>query len=91
MRLKLALTTLILITLQCAIVAQAQTHGPLRVHPENPRYFTDDSGKAILLAGSHTWPNLVDMGPSDPPAPLDYAAYLDWMAGYRHNFMRMWA
>jgi len=29
--------------------------GPLRVHPQNRRYFTDDSQRASLLAGSHTW------------------------------------
>ena len=90
MRPKVALTTVILMSLQCVIAAQAQTHGPLRVHPENPRYFTDDSGKAILLAGSHTWPNLVDMGPSDPPPAFDFDAYLAWLKSYGHNFTRGW-
>jgi len=65
-------------------------NGPLRRHPTNPRYFTDDSGRAILLVGSHTWNNLVDMGPTDPPAPFDFDAYLDWLAGYPHNFFRLW-
>ena len=64
--------------------------GPLRRHPTNPRYFTDDSGRAILLTGSHTWNNLVDMGPTDPPARFDYEAYLDWLAAYPHNFFRLW-
>ena len=41
--------------------------GPLRTHPTNPRYFADATGRAVLLVGSHTWPGLVDMGPSDPP------------------------
>ena len=58
--------------------------------PENPRYFTDNSGRAILLTGSHTWNNLVDMGPTDPPAAFDYDAYLDWMAKRHHNFFRLW-
>jgi len=65
--------------------------GPLRVHPENPRYFTDDTGRAILMTGSHTWNNLVDMGPTDPPEPFNYDAYLDWLAAYPHNFFRLWA
>ncbi len=65
--------------------------GPLRVHPTNPRYFTDDTGRAILLTGSHTWNNLVDMSPGDPPQRFDYGAYLDWMAKYPHNFFRLWA
>ncbi|MBM3880868.1 MAG: hypothetical protein FJ387_14315 [Verrucomicrobia bacterium] len=69
---------------------QPALRGPLRVHPQNARYFTDDSGRAIVLVGSHTWNNLVDMGPTDPPAPFDYGAYLDWLAGYPHNFFRLW-
>ena len=68
----------------------APAAGPLRVHRENPRYFTDDSGRPILLAGCHTWPNIVDMGPTDPPAAFDFEAYLDWLAGYGHNFTRGW-
>jgi len=68
----------------------AQAKGPLRVHPKNPRYFTDGSGKAILLTGSHTWNNLVDMGPTDPPPPFDFTACLDWMKRLNHNFIRMW-
>ncbi len=66
-------------------------NGPLRPHPINPRYFTDDTAEAILLTGSHTWNNLVDMAPQGSEAKLDYDAYLDWMAGYPHNFMRLWA
>lgn len=69
----------------------AQSSGPLRPHPENPRYFTDDTGQAILLAGSHTWPNLVDMGPTDPPTAFDFDAYLAWLKSYGHNFTRGWA
>jgi hypothetical protein len=64
--------------------------GPLRVHPKNPRYFADGNGRAILLTGSHMWNNLVDMGRSDPPAALDFAAYLDFLNRYGHNFIRLW-
>jgi hypothetical protein len=35
--------------------------GTLRKHPTNPRYFTDDSGQAIYLTGSHAWAVLQDM------------------------------
>ncbi len=63
--------------------------GRLRVHPDNGRYFTDDSGRAIYLTGSHTWANLQDIGlPGGPPFP--YTEYLDLMASYNHNFMRFW-
>jgi hypothetical protein len=65
--------------------------GPLRLHPTNPRYFTDGSGKAIYLTGSHTWYNLQDGGPGDPPPVFDYNGYLDFMQAHNHNFMRLWA
>ena len=57
--------------------------GPLRVHPDNPRYFTDGSGKVVYLAGSHTWNALYDAF-----WPLDYPAYLDFLARHNHNFMK---
>ena len=65
--------------------------GPLKVHPENRRYFTDGSGRAIYLTGSHTWSNLADMGPTDPPPRFDFAAYLDFLQRFDHNFIRLWA
>jgi len=70
--------------------------GPLRVHPANPRYFTDGTNgpdgalRAVYLTGSHTWSNLVDIGRSDPPAPFDYEAYLDFLDRHHHNFFRLW-
>ena len=64
--------------------------GPLAAHPDNRRYFTDGSGRAVYLTGSHTWPNLVDMGTSDPPPPFDFTAYLDFLDRYDHNFVRLW-
>ena len=38
----------------------ATATGPLRVNPVNRRYFTDGSGRSILLTGSHTWMNFQD-------------------------------
>ena len=65
--------------------------GPLRVNPTNPRYFTDGSGKAIYLTGSHTWANLMDRGHLNPPGvAFDYAAYMKWMVHHNFNFMRLW-
>src|SRR5688500_7223368 len=75
----------------------AEIAGPLRQHPENGRYFTDGttdvSGayKAIFLTGSHTWSNLIDRGPTDPPAKFDFNAYLDLLQAQNHNFIRMWS
>lgn len=86
---KMSVHLLLTVVLLCCAHG-ASFDGPLRICQENPRYFTDNSGKAIYLTGSHHWYNLVDMGPSDPPPALDYAQYLDWMLKYRHNFMRLW-
>lgn len=71
-------------------VSDAQLHGVLRVHPTNPRYFTDDTGEAILLTGSHTWSTLVDNGGIDPPPQFNYQEYLDTLTTLNHNFFRMW-
>jgi hypothetical protein len=63
--------------------------GPLRVHPDNPRYFTDNSGRAILLTGSHTWNNLVDMAPAGSRKLFDYDKHLDWLKKHNHNLIRV--
>jgi len=64
--------------------------GPLRVSPKNPRYFTDETGRAIYLTGAHTWSNFKDMGRSDPPPPFDFTAYLNFLQKHNHNFIRLW-
>jgi hypothetical protein len=69
----------------------------LRVLRANPRYFTDGSGRAVYLTGSHVWWNLVgsqtwkvdcDRGRA---APFDYRDYLDTLTWHGHNFFRMWS
>ena len=87
----LTLANLILILFTVGVAQAELTKGPLRICRENPRYFAEKDGKALLLVGSHVWYNLVDMGPEDPPRAFDYDAYLDWMTRRNHNFMRMWA
>lgn len=64
--------------------------GPLKVHPKNPRYFTDDGERAVYLTGAHTWSNLQDMGITDPPPSFDFSAYLDFLQRHNHNFIRLW-
>ena len=71
-------------------LAAAPATGPLKVHPRNSRYFADGTGKAILLVGSHTWNNLLDMGTADPPPRFNFEACLDWMRKLDHNFIRLW-
>jgi len=68
-----------------AAVATAAQAGPLRVHPINPRYFTDGSGNAVYLTGSHTWGTLCDYRRKGA-SPLDFKAYLEFLKRYNHNF-----
>jgi hypothetical protein len=62
--------------------------GTLRVHPDNLRYFTDGTGRAIFLTGAHTWNNLQN---NAVYPPVDYAEYLEFLRRHNHNFIRMWA
>ena len=74
-------------------VTKEMAKGPLRVHPANPRYFTDGRGKAIYLCGSHTWENLQDGAIPTYTVitmPFDYDAYLDLLKRDGHNYIRLW-
>jgi hypothetical protein len=66
--------------------------GPLGVLASNPRYFTDDSGRAIYLTGSHNWLNFQDTTATgaDTAPPFDYHAYLGFLVRHNHNFFRLW-
>ena len=70
----------------------ASAQGPLRVLSSNPRYFTDGSGRAVYLTGSHTWDNLVEIIrlPSSPNPVVDYGEYLSFLEKHRHNCFRLW-
>ena len=68
---------------------RAPATGPLRVNPENPRYFTDGSGKTIYLTGSHTWNNLQEISKLAPK--FEYDKYLQFLQKANHNFIRLWA
>ncbi|MBM4026178.1 MAG: hypothetical protein FJ280_12345, partial [Planctomycetes bacterium] len=78
----------------------AQAAGPLRVHPTNPRYFTDGTKsadgtfRAVYLTGSHTWDIFqrwaeghID-GKNRMGRPADFTAYLDELQSHGHNFIR---
>jgi hypothetical protein len=60
------------------------------VNSVNRRYFTDGTGRAILLAGSHTWSNFQDAGRFEPPTVFDFETYLKFLAAHNHNFIRLW-
>jgi len=63
---------------------------PLKALSGNPRYFTDDTGKAIYLTGSHTWNNFQDWGTDDSPQPFDFPAYVKMLVDHHHNFTLLW-
>ncbi|HUW83608.1 MAG TPA: DUF6298 domain-containing protein [Phycisphaerae bacterium] len=67
--------------------------GPLRVHPANPRYFTDGSGKVVFVTGSHTWNNLQEITrlPERSNPTVDFDEYLDFLEARKHNCFRLWA
>ncbi len=73
-----------------AVQTTAPATGPLKIHPLNQRYFSDGSGKAIYLTGSHTWSNFQDRGATSPPSAFDYPAYLQFLERHGHNFIRLW-
>jgi hypothetical protein len=76
-------------TLVSTSVQSQSIQGPLKVHPENPRYFSDGTGRAVYLTGSHTWENLQDIyAPREKK--MSYEEYLEMMQKNGHNFMRMW-
>src|SRR5690606_13746261 len=68
---------------------------PLAVHPENPRYFTDGTGRAVYLTGSHIW-YTIQSGPAHAPewnpamSDEEFERFLDWLQGLGHNFTRLW-
>jgi len=75
-------TVLILtLTLAIPLAAQRPAGGPLRPLSSNPRWFTDGSGRAIYLAGSHSWNVLGG----------NYAGFLDFLTAHHHNLFRLWA
>jgi hypothetical protein len=64
--------------------------GPLRALSTNAHYFTDGSGKAILLTGSQTWDDFQDLGTSTTPAAFDFNAYVAFLKSHGHNATILW-
>ena len=72
-----------------AAAMNARFNGVLRLNPANPNYFTDNSGKAIYLTGSHTWAVLQDIN-ANPDIHFDYPEFLEMVTKNHHNFIRFW-
>jgi hypothetical protein len=61
---------------------------PLRPHPEHPNLFQDAHGRPVRLAGSHHWDTLMEN--AERPGTFDFERYLDRLAAWGHNFIRLW-
>ena len=92
------------VAISAARLHAAPAEGPLRVNPDNPRYFTagkknaDGKFVAVYLTGAHTWNNLVDMEQDDPKSPFghtshpfEFIPYLQQLEFHGHIFIRLWA
>ena len=76
------------ITDHFAVAGSSTATGPLRVNPANPRYFTDGSGKAIILVGSNYWNLFQDGGRTNPPPAFDFDAFLSFAVEHGYNYMK---
>lgn len=67
----------------------ARITAPL-VASDNPHYFKDASGAAIILTGSQTWNTLQDWGSDGTLETLDFDAYVRFLTANGHNFTLLW-
>ena len=95
MRLLLSCLFAVALLKPAALAQRGPATGPLRALTSNPRWFTDGSGKAVYLTGSHTWNNFQDTGhrlptSADPAPRFDFTGYLEFLVRHNHNFIRLW-
>ena len=95
LRLRLRLRLVFLCVIVLVFLATNGFAG-LRVHPSNPRYFTDSSGRAIYLGGHQIFVDLQD-NTFDKAHTYGFRELLDWpqyiqFARARHlNYVRNWS
>jgi len=83
----------ILLILSAAVPSWAR--GALRVHPENPRYFADGSGRAVYLGGHQIFVDLQDNSFNkefirDKERLLDWKQYVAFLKAHNFNYLRNW-
>jgi len=76
--------------LTLAILGGMVCAAPLTVHPTNPRYFTDGSGKAILLSGFEYWDALAEGGYEPASDFMLYSDFLNAIRPFKANLIRLW-
>lgn len=65
----------------------------LKKSTQNPRYLEETAtGKTVMLAGSHTWRDLVDIQNAGDPlgSAFNWTNFLNTMSNYGHNYFRLW-
>ncbi len=87
---KLCLPLFLALCLVVSASAAGPITTPLRALSSNPNYFTDGTGKAVYLTGSHTWNSLQDWGTDDSPQPFDFTAFVNMLAAHHHNMTLLW-
>jgi len=65
---------------------------PIRVHPQNFRYFINSSGETVVLSGSHTWmrKKVKSHFVADGWDIRKFNRYLDFLQHWNHNYIRLW-
>jgi hypothetical protein len=67
----------------------SHVRSPLKAS-SNPNYFTDASGRPLILCGSQTWNTLQDWGSQGSVRPLDFDAFVRFLKAHGHNFTLLW-
>jgi hypothetical protein len=62
----------------------------LRQSNVNPRYFEDENGKVVFLAGCHTWINFRDYISDSGIMTFDYSEYIGFLRRRNMNYTRLW-
>jgi hypothetical protein len=73
-----------------AVTSGTGATGPLRPLAGNAHYFTDGSGKAILLTGSQTWDSFQDLDMSTTPGAFDFTGYVNFLKSHGQNVTILW-
>src|SRR5262245_39621274 len=80
---------------QYSIYAEAQTSGALRIHPTNPLFFMNGSGKAVYLSCHQIFVDLQDntfdkQYTYNRQSTLDWSWYLQFVKDRHLNYIRNW-
>ncbi len=83
-------TFLLLLVLTQILFRDGIAQIPLKALKTNPNYFTDGTGRAVYLTGSHSWNTFQDWGIHDTIRPLDFSEFVRMLVAHHHNFTLLW-